>query len=249
MSNPKMRVILVEPQNMLRRLYERMMRDTKEIELLLATGSTQEVVRFLEEEGEPQVSAIVISAQLVFPKGEEVGTPDFLSFVKHMYPTIPVVLLAGRHPTPELEEEEMFRAIKRGVRAYVPSDREPDDLIVILQEVASGQYSIDEFVLQRPALTKKIVRYFSDLQEQGGPDLSPFAPLSKREKQILELIGNKGYSNKEVARELSISDQTVKNHMSSIMRKLNVNDRTQAVVTAMQNKWISVEPSKGGSRG
>jgi DNA-binding NarL/FixJ family response regulator len=71
-----------------------------------------------------------------------------------------------------------------------------------------------------------------------------FAPLSPREVQILDNIAQ-GKTNKEVAYSLAISEQTVKNHMSSILRKLSVNDRTQAVVYAMRQGWISGPPRQG----
>ena len=66
-----------------------------------------------------------------------------------------------------------------------------------------------------------------------------FAPLSPREVEILDNIA-RGMTNKQVAYALSISEQTVKNHMSSILRKLSVNDRTQAVVYAMKQGWIRI---------
>ena len=71
-----------------------------------------------------------------------------------------------------------------------------------------------------------------------GQEAAPiFAPLSPREVEILDNIAQ-GMTNKQVAYALSISEQTVKNHMSSILRKLSVNDRTQAVVYAMRQGWI-----------
>jgi DNA-binding NarL/FixJ family response regulator len=66
-----------------------------------------------------------------------------------------------------------------------------------------------------------------------------FAPLSAREIEILDYIA-RGNSNKEIARALKISDQTVKNHITSILRKLAVNDRTQAVVLALRKGWIKM---------
>ena len=84
----------------------------------------------------------------------------------------------------------------------------------------------------------------SNWEQQGfggynyGQEAAPiFAPLSPREVEILDNIAQ-GMTNKQVAYALSISEQTVKNHMSSILRKLSVNDRTQAVVYAMRQGWI-----------
>jgi DNA-binding NarL/FixJ family response regulator len=67
-----------------------------------------------------------------------------------------------------------------------------------------------------------------------------FVPLSKRETEILESV-TLGMSNKEVASELGISQQTVKNHMTSILRKLNVEDRTQAAVMALRHGWVRIQ--------
>jgi DNA-binding NarL/FixJ family response regulator len=70
-----------------------------------------------------------------------------------------------------------------------------------------------------------------------------FVPLSPREMEILQLIA-RGYSNKEVAHELGISRQTVKNHMTSILRKLSVNDRTQAALYALRRGWIRLQDTE-----
>jgi len=74
-----------------------------------------------------------------------------------------------------------------------------------------------------------------------GQEMEPlFVPLSAREIEVLDYIA-RGNSNKEIARALKISDQTVKNHITSILRKLAVNDRTQAVVYALRRGWIKMQ--------
>lgn len=70
---------------------------------------------------------------------------------------------------------------------------------------------------------------------------SIFAPLSPREIEVLNIVTG-GMTNKEIAHALSLSEQTVKNHMTSILRKLSVNDRTQAVVYAIRQGWIELPP-------
>jgi DNA-binding NarL/FixJ family response regulator len=69
---------------------------------------------------------------------------------------------------------------------------------------------------------------------------SVFSPLTPREVEILDCVA-RGNSNKEIAVFLGISDQTVKNHITSILRKLQVNDRTQAVIYALRHGWIKLE--------
>ena len=84
-----------------------------------------------------------------------------------------------------------------------------------------------------------MVEEFRELAVYGSEAQPIFAPLSPREVEILDNIAQ-GMTNKQVAYALSISEQTVKNHMSSILRKLSVNDRTQAVVYAMRQGWIKI---------
>ena len=84
---------------------------------------------------------------------------------------------------------------------------------------------------------RRVLKEFRELAVYGQEAAPIFAPLSPREVEILDNIAQ-GMTNKQVAYALSISEQTVKNHMSSILRKLSVNDRTQAVVYAMRQGWI-----------
>jgi len=99
---------------------------------------------------------------------------------------------------------------------------------------------INESVVTRPAIASRVLRQFRDVTLAGEEVAPLFAPLSPREKEILDEIA-RGNSNKEIARILKISDQTVKNHITSIMRKLNVNDRTHAVVYAVRRGWIKLD--------
>ena len=86
-------------------------------------------------------------------------------------------------------------------------------------------------------VASRVLKEFRELAVYGQEATPIFAPLSPREVEILDNIAQ-GMTNKQVAYALSISEQTVKNHMSSILRKLSVNDRTQAVVYAMRQGWI-----------
>ena len=89
-----------------------------------------------------------------------------------------------------------------------------------------------------------MLKEFRELAVYGQEAAPIFAPLSPREVQILDNIAQ-GMTNKQVAYTLAISEQTVKNHMSSILRKLSVNDRTQAVVYAMRQGWIKMPEDRG----
>ena len=137
------------------------------------------------------------------------------------------------------DDEQLFNAIKVGAAAYSPKDISPEQLLQITRLVAQGHYLINENVLSRPFVASRVLRQFREMasgDEENGP---MFAPLTGREVEILDCIA-RGRSNKQIAMDLGISDQTVKNHITAILRKLNVNDRTQAVIYAMRHGWIKV---------
>ena len=146
-----------------------------------------------------------------------------------------VVLMAKQE-----DEEALFKAVKAGASAYVleATDREP--LVDTIQRVARGEHLIDEDILTHPAIASKVLSQFNTLAEETKEREPIFAPLSPREIEILEQI-SRGNSNKQIARILAISDQTVKNHITSILKKLAVNDRTEAVVYSLRQGWIKME--------
>ena len=132
-----------------------------------------------------------------------------------------------------------IEAIKAGAAAFLLKDIGPEDLVTIIRRVNNGEYLINDKVFARPSVANRVLKEFRELAVYGQEAAPIFAPLSPREVEILDNIA-KGMTNKQVAYALSISEQTVKNHMSSILRKLSVNDRTQAVVYAMKQGWIRI---------
>ncbi len=154
--------------------------------------------------------------------------------IKREVPSTGIVALAA-----EEDEDQLFDAIKAGAAAFILKDISPDDLVTIIRRVNGGEYLINDKVFSRPAVASRVLKEFRELAVYGQEAAPIFAPLSPREVEILDNIA-KGMTNKQVAYALSISEQTVKNHMSSILRKLSVNDRTQAVVYAMKQGWIRI---------
>ena len=137
------------------------------------------------------------------------------------------------------DEESLFASIKAGAAAFVIKDISPEDLIHVIRRVSQGEFLINDKVFSKPAVASRVLKEFRELAVYGQEAQPIFAPLSPREVEILDNIAQ-GMTNKQVAYALSISEQTVKNHMSSILRKLAVNDRTQAVVYAMRQGWIKM---------
>ena len=152
--------------------------------------------------------------------------------IKRECPSAGIVALAVNE-----DEDQLFDSIKAGAAAFILKDVDPVDLVTIIRRVSSGEYLINDKVFAKPSVASRVLREFRDLAIYGQETAPIFAPLSPREVEILDNIA-RGMTNKQVAYALSISEQTVKNHMSSILRKLSVNDRTQAVVYAMRQGWI-----------
>ena len=160
------------------------------------------------------------------------GGIDSTQRIKRELPSSAIIVLST-----EEDEDALFESIKAGAAAFILKDIAPDDLVMIIRRVVAGEYLINDKVFSRPAVASRVLKEFRELAVYGQEAAPIFAPLSPREVEILDNIAQ-GMTNKQVAYALSISEQTVKNHMSSILRKLSVNDRTQAVVYAMRQGWI-----------
>ncbi len=176
---------------------------------------------------ETSPNVILMDLSLPAPGGIETT-----SRIKRELPSTAIIVLAVSE-----DEDALFDAIKAGAAAFILKDVSPDDLVTIIRRVVAGEYLINDKVFSKPAVASRVLKEFRELAVYGQEAAPIFAPLSPREVEILDNIAQ-GMTNKQVAYALSISEQTVKNHMSSILRKLSVNDRTQAVVYAMRQGWI-----------
>ncbi len=150
-----------------------------------------------------------------------------------------IIILTAYH-----DDEQMLHAIRAGAAAYFPKDVDPQELIRAIREVSKRNYVINDAVLLKPQVATWLISQFEQMTVSDADSSEyTFQPLSTREMEILKLI-TRGNSNKEIAQLLGISRQTVKNHMTSILRKLAVNDRTQAAVYALRRGWIRLEDAR-----
>lgn len=136
------------------------------------------------------------------------------------------------------DKEQIYHAIRAGASAYHAKDVSPTSLVDVIRRVSQGQYVIGGKILDEDGVDKWLLEEF---RRFGNVEIDREArflsPLSPREMEILELV-IQGMSNKEIAYCLGISHQTVKNHMTSILSKLGVADRTQATVYALRHGWV-----------
>lgn len=138
------------------------------------------------------------------------------------------------------DESYVTHALKSGALGYMLKEMDADEIVEAIKVVANGGSYL------HPKVTKNLVAEFRRLSEHENKGSfhqtevrRPFHLLTKRECEVLQLLTD-GQSNRAIGETLFISEKTVKNHVSSILQKMNVNDRTQAVVTAIKNGWVEV---------
>ena len=185
-------------------------------------------------------SADVILLDIDFPSlsGLELGRK-----IVRRCPNIRLIMLS-----PNLDNGELFEVIKSGAVAYLNKNTTAEELASTIRQAYRGEYPINDGLAARPRVAEQVLKQFQAMVSMGKGMETVTAPLTVRETQILRYIAE-GNSNKQIARILQISEQTIKNHVSAILRKLNANDRAHAVVLAIRHGWISVEEKAEPSAG
>ena len=148
------------------------------------------------------------------------------------YPNTKVIVLS-----PDPNDEELFEVIKTAAVACLSKNTAAEELANTIRRACNGEYPINESLITRPMVARHVLNQFQHMRRTME---AVVAPLTPRETQILNYIAD-GNTNKQIARILEISEQTIKNHVSAILRKLNANDRAHAVVLAIRHGWISAE--------
>ncbi|MEZ4569881.1 MAG: response regulator transcription factor [Thermomicrobiales bacterium] len=161
--------------------------------------------------------------------------------LKKQHPTSHIVIVSMH-----IDDERLFDAVRVGASAFLSKDIEAQELIDSLTRISNGEQLINATVLSRPQLARKVLNEFRNLSgdrnKKPEPPPTNQMPLSVREVEVLDCVAQ-GFSNKEIAEALFITEQTVKNHMTSVLRKLEVSDRVQAVLYAVKHGWIQIGSS------
>lgn len=213
-------VLLVDDHQVVRRGFRMMLEGATGITVVGEENSAKQVLAKVREL-EPDV--IIMDIKL-----EAVGTNgiDITRELKVKFPQINVIIISNFD-----EDEYVKEAIRAGASGYLLKDITQEDLIQAIRTVYKGGAVIN------PLLNKKILKEFAAMTPQLTYHPSHEGPLSDKETQVLTLL-TEGYSNKEIAGRLFITEKTVKAHVSSILRKLGVQDRTQAVIFALKRGII-----------
>jgi DNA-binding NarL/FixJ family response regulator len=153
--------------------------------------------------------------------------------IRQRLPNIGVIVLTS---TPD--DDQLFQAIKAQAAAYLSKDITAEELVNVVKRTAKGEHPINESFVSHPKVAEQVLHHFRELPLGQGTE-SIVSPVTAREQEILNYMA-KGYLNKQIALALDISEQTVKNHVTSILRKLNANARTQAVVEAIKHGLVTI---------
>jgi len=159
---------------------------------------------------------------------------SLIKTLKRLIPSVAIIVY-----TSDPGDEQFFQLISHQVAAYLSKETDGDILFKIIRKVAKGDYPISENLINRPEVVGKIIRQFQGVSTHNDAK-NLISPLTTREIEILNYVAQ-GLANKQIAAKVNISEQTIKNHLTSIMSKLNANARTQAVVIAAKKGLISIE--------
>jgi two-component system, NarL family, response regulator DegU len=219
----KIKVMIIDEQEFFRTGVSQALSSQTDMEIL-ECDPTQDTFEMIEA-SLPDV--VLLGSDLASLSGIELGRK-----IAQHFPNTKVIVLS-----PDPDDTELFEVIKTAAVACLNKKTSTDELAGTIRRARAGEYPINESVMTRPMVAKQVLNQFRGLRRTMEGIV---APLTNRETQILTYIAE-GNSNKEIAYILEISEQTIKNHVSAILRKLNANDRAHAVALALRSGWITPE--------
>lgn len=205
------KIILVDDHHIVRQGLEFLLSTVNDIEVIQGFAEGKSFIHYLEENELPDI----VLLDLVMP---DMNGIEITEYLKKHYPNIKILVL-----TSYVDDEHVISALEKGADGYEMKDVEPQKLIETIHKVLDGEKIIHPNA-KRVIDTMSTKPHFTN-------------KLSKRETEVLkEMV--KGKTNKEIANTLFVSEKTIKTHVSHIFSKLQVNDRIQAAIYAMENKLI-----------
>jgi len=213
------RILLVDDQTLIRQGIRLLLAGEPDLEVVGEAGNGRQALEMVTS-----LKPDVILMDVRMPEMDGVTATREISA---RFPTCAVIIL-----TTFDDDETIFEGLRAGARGYLLKDINADEMTAAIRTVATGG------ALIQPSITRKVLAEFtrltSPLSQPGSS--SPqilIEPLTEREMEVLRLLAE-GLSNKEIAGRLVITEGTVKNHVSNLIAKLNVRDRTQAILKAQE---------------
>ncbi|MGA3153397.1 MAG: response regulator [Streptosporangiaceae bacterium] len=216
------RTLIVDDHALFRRGLEMVLEAEPDIELVGEASDGEEAV---EKAGESLPEVILMDIRMPRTSGIEACRA-----LKELVPSTKIVML-----TISDEEEDLFEAIRAGASGYLLKDIPLDEVADTVRAVNGGQSLIN------PSMAGKLLTEFATLarrdDDDSRPQQVPAPKLTDREMQVLKLVA-RGMNNRDIAKELFISENTVKNHVRNILEKLQIHSRMEAVMVAVREKLI-----------
>ena len=209
MTDSKITVMLVDDHAIVRSGVAAYLSAQKDIEVVGEAASGKEAVELAEE-----LAPDVVLMDLLMPQMDGV---EATWRVRRISPRSQVIVLTSYH-----EDTHIFPAIKAGALSYLLKDIEPHELAEAIRSAARGEATVNPKVASR---------MMAELRGEHDQSINSYSALTEREQEVLRRIAD-GLSNAEIAETLVISEKTVKSHVSNILNKLHLSDRTQAAVFA-----------------
>lgn len=214
------RVLLVDDQTLVRQGIQMLLEIEADIQVVGQAANGREALHMVED-----LRPDVVLMDVRMPEMDGVAATQAISA---SFPDTGVIIL-----TTFEDDEFVFGGLEAGARGYLLKDISSEEMAQAIRKVAAGE------ALIQPSITRKVLAEFSRLataaEKSANKPLQPalVEPLTEREQEVLNALA-KGLSNREIARQLVITEGTVKNHVSSLIAKLEVRDRTQAVLKAQE---------------
>jgi DNA-binding NarL/FixJ family response regulator len=215
------RTMIVDDHALFRRGLEMVLDEEADIEVVGQASDGSEAV---EKAGESLPDVVLMDIRMPRSSGIEACRA-----MKEVAPSAKIVML-----TISDEEEDLFEAIRAGASGYLLKDLPLDEVAETVRVVHGGQSLIN------PSMAGKLLTEFATLAKRDGPGPVQQVPpprLTDREMQVLKLVA-RGMNNRDIAKELFISENTVKNHVRNILEKLQIHSRMEAVMVAVREKLI-----------
>ena len=206
------KVLLVDDHKIVRQGVRAYLQTLSDIEVVAEADSGASAVALMEK-----LLPDVVLMDLEMP-GELDGIAATRQ-IRKLRPETQVIVVTSHH-----QDEYIFPAVRAGAISYLLKDVEPEELAAAVRKAAKGEAMLDSRVASR---------IIQELQGIRKDEINPFTELSEREFEVLRLIAA-GKSNNEIAKALVIGESTVKTHIGNILKKLHLDDRTQAAVYAWQ---------------
>lgn len=207
------RVLIVDDHAVVRQGLRAFLQTQEDIEVVDEAMDGEEAVRCVEE-----LVPDVVLMDLVMPNSDGI---EATRRIRALSPSTRVIVI-----TSFADDEKVFAAVKAGAGGYLLKDIQPQELGEAIRTVHRGE------ALLHPAVAAKLMQEFAETSRRSSPDA-----LSGRELEVLRLIA-RGRSNKEIALDLGVAEKTVKTHVSNILQKLQLADRTQAALFALREHIV-----------